>query len=78
MNNEALAKLYIDLSMKYEAENFVECGFKTATETQKKMIDKIKNGSLSKKDIRTLEPIFVFNNLDINDYLKAKKRFIFF
>jgi len=78
MNNDALAELYIELAMKYEEENYVECGFKAATETRRKIVDKIKAGSLSKKEIHALEPIFSFSKLNINDYFTAKKRFIFF
>ena len=78
MNNDALAELYINLAMKYEEENYVECGFKAATDARRKIIDKIKAGSLSKKDIHALEPIFSYSKLNINEYFKAKKRFIFF
>lgn len=78
MNNEALVELYIELAMKYEEENYVECGFKAATDARRKIVDKIKAGSLSKKDIRALEPIFSFSNLNINDHFTAKRRFIFF
>ena len=78
MNNEALAELYIKLSMRYEEDNFVECGLKSATEARQNIIDKIKAGSLSKKDIRFIEPVFTYGNLNINDFIKPKKRFIFF
>ncbi len=78
VNNEELAALYIDLSMKYEEDNYVECGFKAATDARKNMIDKIKAGSLSKKDIHILEPIFSYGDLNIHTLVKPKKRFIFF
>lgn len=78
MNNEKLAELFIDLSMKYEEDNYVECGFKAATDARKEMIVKIKAGSLSKRDIRTIEPIFSYGEINIHDLVKPKKRFMFF
>ena len=78
MNNEALAELYIKFSLKYEEENYVECGFKQATETRQMIIKKIKSGSLSKKDIRLIEPVFAYSNVNIHNLITPKKRFIFF
>lgn len=78
MNNVELADLYINLAMKFEEENYVECGFKAATEARQKIVAKIKAGTLSNKDIRSIEPIFLYGNLNVHDYVKAKKRFIFF
>lgn len=78
MNNEELAQLYINLSLKYEEDNYVECGFKQATEAREVIINKIKSGSLSKKDIRLIEPVFAYGNVNINDLIIPKKRFIFF
>jgi len=78
LNNAELADLYMKLSMKYEEEFPVECGFEIATKERMKMIDKIRIGSLSNKDISTIEPIFSYGNVDILDHVKAKKRFFFF
>ena len=78
MNNAELADLYMKLSMKYEEEFPVECGFEIATKERMSVIDKIRSGSLSNKDIRAIEPIFSYGNVDISDYVKAKKRFLFF
>ncbi len=78
MNNAELADLYINLAMKFEEENYVECGFKAATEARQKIVAKIKAGTLSSKDIRSIEPGFQYGNLNVHDYVKAKKRFIFF
>jgi len=78
MNNEDLANLYVKLSMKYEEEFPVECGFEAATKVQTNMIEKIRNGLLSKKDIKKIEPIFAYGNVDIACFVKVKKRFLFF
>lgn len=78
MDNEKLANLYQDLSMKYEEEFPVECGFAKATQERTMMLDKIRQGTLSKKDIRLVDPIFSYGNVDISDYIQPKKRFIFF
>ena len=78
MNNEELADLYIELFMKYEEEFPVECGFELATNERIKMIDKIRLGSLSNKDIKIIAPIFYYGDVDISAHIKAKKRFIFF
>jgi len=79
LNNAELADLYMKLSMKFEEEFPVECGFEIATKERMNMIDKIRVGSLSNKDIRTIEPIFSYGNVDISDHVKAKKKkFIFF
>jgi len=78
MNNEALANLYQTLSMKYEEDFPVECGFAKATEERMKMLDKIRQGTLSKKDINLISPVFSYGNIDISTYLQPKKRFFFF
>ena len=78
MTNEELADLYINLAMKFEEENYVECGFKAATEARQKIVSKIKTGNLSSKDVRSIEPVFQYGGLHVHDYVKAKKRFIFF
>ncbi|WP_067049563.1 hypothetical protein [Moritella sp. JT01] len=78
MNNSELADLYMKLSMRYEEEFPVECGFEIATKERMNMIDKIRVGSLSNKDIRTIDPIFSYGNVDISDHIKPKKRFLFF
>lgn len=78
MNYKELAELYMDLSMKYEEEFPVECGFEAATKARTNMVEKIQTGSLSKKDMNIIKPIFSYGNLDVTQYLKAKKRFIFF
>jgi len=78
LNNGELANLYMELSMKYEEEFPVECGFELATNERIKMIDKIRLGSLSNKDIKKIEPIFFYGNVDISEHIKAKKRFVFF
>jgi len=78
LNNEELADLYIELSMKYEEEFPVDCGFELATNERIKMVDKIRFGSLSNKDIKTIAPMFFYGNVDISEHIKAKKRFVFF
>lgn len=78
MNNEELASLYQELSMKYEEDFPVECGFAKATQERMIMLDKIRQGTLSKKDIRLVEPIFAYGNIAISDYIQPKKRFGFF
>jgi hypothetical protein len=47
MNNAELADLYINLAMKFEEENYVECDFKSVTEARQKIVSKIKAGTLS-------------------------------
>lgn len=74
MNNEALAELYIKLSLIYEEENYVMCGFKHATKIRQMIINKIESGSLSKKDIRLIEPVFSYSN--IHNLITPQKRFI--
>lgn len=78
MNNAELADLYIKLSMKYEEEFPVQCGFEIATKKQMIIIDKIRSGSLSKKDIKIIEPIFSYGNIVITNHVRAQKRFLFF
>lgn len=78
MNYEELAELYVELSMKYEEEYPVECGFDAATKARTSMVEKIRAGSLSKKDMSIIEPIFSYGNVDITKYVKPKKRFILF
>ena len=78
MNNKQLAELYVELALMYEEEFPVECGFAEATKAQALMVDKIKSGALSKKDIALIEPIFAYGHVDIHTYIKPKKRFIWF
>lgn len=78
MSNDELAKLYETLSMKYEEEFAVECGFAQATKERMAMLEKIRRGSLSKKDIRVIEPIFSYGNIDLSAYIQPRKRFVFF
>lgn len=78
MNNDQLADLYIELAMKFEEENYVECGFKAATEQRQKLIEKIRSGRVNKKDLKLLEPVFSYGNIDIHQHLSVRKRFFFF
>ena len=78
MNNHELADLYVDLAMKYEEDNYVECGFKEATEARQRLVDSIKSGAISKKDFHAMEPVFAYSNVKLADYIKPKKRFLFF
>jgi len=78
LNNGELADLYIELSLKYEEEFPVECGFELATNERIKMVDKIRSGSLSKKDVETIAPIFLYGDVDLSEHVKTKKRFVFF
>lgn len=78
MSNDELAELYIELSMIYEEEQFVECGFETATKARTQMYKKIQAGSLTNKELAEVEPVFATRNINILDYIKPKKRFLFF
>jgi len=78
MNNQELANLYVDLAMKYEEDNYVECGFKEATQARQRLVDSIKSGKLTKKEFRAIEPVFAYSNVNLGDYIKPKKRFLFF
>lgn len=42
------------------------------------MVEKIRSDSLSKQDIQIIEPVFNYGHMDVHQYLKAKKRFVWF
>ena len=62
----------------YQEQFPVECGFAAATSAQGLLVEKIKSGALSKKDIALIEPVFAYGHVDIHKYVKPKKRFIWF
>jgi hypothetical protein len=78
VNTTELAELYLELSMRYEEEHFVECGFESATKARSEMYKKILSGSLSNKDLGEIEHVFAMRNINIRAHIKPKKRFIFF
>lgn len=78
MTNDELAKHYVELSLKYESEQFTKCGFKEATKARMQTHEKILKGSLSKKDLREIAPIFHYGNIDIYKYIKPRKKFFIF
>ncbi len=78
MTPEELAEHYINISLKYEEENYVECGFKKATEERNRIYEKIKTGRVSSKEMKAIEPVFHYGNIDIREHLKIEKRFFIF
>ncbi len=75
---EQLSQLYIELSLTFSDTNYVECGFKQATDKQNKLIKKIRSGNMTKKDIAMIEPIFESGGINISDHIKPKKFLGFF
>lgn len=78
MDNKQVAALYVELAMMYQEDFPVACHTDPAINQQTQMVEKIQMGDLTKKDILTIEPVFVYGHVDIHRYLKPKKRFIWF
>lgn len=78
MNNNELADLYLDAAMRYEDEQYVECGFKKASEFRGLIIDNIKKGTLSAKQLKLIAPVFDYVGINIYEHIKPRKRFLFF
>ncbi len=73
MNNTELAEKYKVLAMRYEEENFTDCGFKGATEQQEQLYQKLLTGKVSRKEYALIEPIFSYAGLTLGDYIKPQK-----
>lgn len=64
MKRDDLADLYINLCYKYEEENSVECGSKTATQDLINMSHKIRSGKMTHHDIKLIEHVFEYGEMD--------------
>jgi hypothetical protein len=78
LNGKQLAALYVELASMYEEEFPHESETLYFNQIRTSMVERITEESLSKKDIATIEPIFVYGHVDIHQYVTAKKRFIWF
>ena len=78
MNGKQLAALYVELASMYEEEFPQKSETLYLNQIRTSMVERITAESLSKKDIATIEPIFVYGHVDIHRYVKPRKRFIWF
>ena len=76
MNGKHLAALYVELVSMYEEEFPAHSKRLPLTPICEDMIERMEDDLLSKEDILTIEPIFVYGHIDIHSHVKAKKRFI--
>jgi len=73
MNNMELAEKYKVLAMRFEDENYTDCGFEIATEQQEQLYQKLLTGNVSRKEYALIEPVFSYAGLNLGDFIKPKK-----
>lgn len=78
MKNNELADLYLEAAMRYEDEQYVECGFKKASEYRGLIYENIKKGTITSKQLKFIAPVFDYVGINIYEYIQPRKRFLFF
>ncbi|AOT07281.1 hypothetical protein [Pseudoalteromonas luteoviolacea] len=75
---EQLAQLYQNIRLEHEESIiFVDCGFKGATLEQKEILSALKRKRLTQAQLESVKPFFLLKNIQIEEYVKVKKRFFF-
>ncbi|MDQ2077093.1 hypothetical protein [Marinimicrobium sp. ABcell2] len=71
---EEFTEKFQELSLRYEEDNYTECGFEQATKQKERLLKAIRSGQLTQKDYDEMHPVFVYANSDLNTFVTPQEK----